>query len=221
MNNRDNSQTKSNNGPPMPADEALADELLADLDVESGAEPEALSPTDLAELGMADPSSPIAGFAGAIEARKAREAEDYEARGNKMRQDAAAAERKKYRENVNPNPRAYNKHPEIAPQQIASGETPDEYKRRYKRDLARTRRGVTAEQIEANAAARQAMTPEDRKRKKAEADAARRAAMTPEQRKATDKRRTERRAEKKEREAAAAQAQIAARAIFPTSDESK
>ena len=37
------------------------------------------------------------------------------------------------------------------------------------------------------------------KRKKAEADKARRAAMTPEQRKATDKRRSERRAAKKER----------------------
>jgi hypothetical protein len=79
-------------------------------------------------------------------------------------------------------------------------------KRRYKRELARINRGVSAEQIEDNLAA--GLTPEQRKENKAKADAARNA--SPEQRELNRRRKAEQRAKRKAEE----QAKIAARAIF-------
>ena len=198
----------TNSEPTSLTDAALIEELLADLDV-GPAEPDRFTAEDLAELGMAVPAHMVAAQKW-LEKEEARKAAEYEARGDRMRQEGAAAERQRYREEVNANPRHYRRH-DHAPQQ--PHESADAYSRRMKRDRGRSYRGVTAEQIEANAAARQAVTPEDRKRKKAEADAARRKNMSQEDRDAEAKRKADARAAKKARDLAEAEAKIAARAI--------
>lgn len=123
----------------------LVAELLVDLDIEPGAEPEPPPPDDLVELGIRVPA--------------------YLARVPEWR--AKDAERK-----ARPKPRR-RKHSNILPQQ--PGESPDEYRLRAKRERMRIYRGVTAEGIEARTATRLAATPEDRRQKKNDGEAERRA----------------------------------------------
>lgn len=161
MTNSDDCPLKSNNT--TPADEALALELLKDLDL--GAAPPA-------NLAMGSP---------ALQAVNTKQA--ARKRPGKSTKPSAVAERRDYRlvkvSEGKGEPRPYQS-TGIAPRRIQEGhfETEAEYQRRYKREHARLTRGVTAEDIENNELIRQMATAEERKAKKAAAARAKRAAMT-------------------------------------------
>lgn len=199
----DDCQRKTNNEPASPE---LVEELLAGLDPMPGAAPEQLSAADLAEFA-------IGGFASAIHAWHERDDKQREERAKAVREENARQERQRYHDEVvgrtGKPPRTYERH-EHAPRQ--PHETEEDRSRRIKRDRQRIYRGVTAEQIEANVAARQAVTPEDHKRQKADYDAVRNA--DPERKKSEAERKRLARKQKNDRKTAEAQAKIAAGAIF-------
>lgn len=164
--------------PLTPADEALVHELLHDLHVED------------------DPSVDFVASRPALRAVRAKVRERQGKQGGKSNKPSAVAERRDYRLKKKiegkGEPRDYRS---TGIEAQRPDETPDNYRRRYKRDYARLKRGVTSDDIDARAILRELTTPEERKLKKAEAAAARRAKMTSEQRAAEAARKKRKRRE--------------------------
>lgn len=173
MTNREDCPLKSNDEV-VPVDEALASELLADLDLNAG---------------------PVASFVAtspALTAVMRKQAERELAKRKRLTlstNPSAVEERKRYADEKGSPPRPYQPNG-IEPRRVREGdfETEEDYRRRYKREFARLMRGVTAGDIEANQTTRDVTTPEEKAENRREKDRLRKAkarkAMTPEQKKA-------------------------------------
>jgi hypothetical protein len=184
------------------ADEALASELLKDLDLDG--------PNDSAAV-----VTEFVATSPALRAVMAKQADRQREKSRKQSKPSskfsAVEERKRYAEEKGTAPRPYNRN-DIAPKQ--PHESDDEYQRRYKREYARIMRGVATEDIEACQFTREVTTPEQTKRKRADAEKQRRANMTREEKDAENARKKRKRDEAKERDKAATEAALATRRIF-------
>jgi hypothetical protein len=179
-----------------PADETLALELLADLDIGE--------------------SAPVANFIATTPALRAVAAKQKERTVGKSAKQSkpsskpsAIKERERYAQHKGGDVRTYSWN-NIEPRRMFPYESEEDYQRRYKREYAQITRGVTAEDIEANALNRELTTQEERKQDKAKAEAERRANIPTSEQSAARKARRHRAKERANEEATAT---LAARSI--------
>lgn len=189
---------KSNSAPAL-ADATLMLKLLEELDLE---------PDPAAAFMMASPALTAVATARATRSKKQlmpsqKQSAKDERLTYKINKEAGLGELRAYNRNA------------IEPRRLHGGnfETEEEYLRRYKREWARLKRGVTAEDIEAREYEREITTPATKMRKKADSEKARRASMTQDQKGADAARKRRKRAEAKLRSTVEADALTAAQKI--------